>query len=178
MDQFATDRLIARKLDESDLDDLVRLHLDADVSRFLGGVRSPEVTAAYLAANIRHWDEHGFGLWTFRRPDGAFVGRAGLRRIELEGLPELEIAYALVRDAWGRGLASEIAQALVEVWRAHMAEPGLIGIASKGNSVSERVLLKTGFSFDRDAVFHGFDVGVFRLDRNRPQRTNLDNSRM
>jgi RimJ/RimL family protein N-acetyltransferase len=165
MERFATDRLIAGKLAAADLDDLVRLHLDAEVSRFLGGVRSAEVTAAYLDANIRHWDEHGFGLWTFRTPDGAFVGRAGLRRIELEGAAELELAYALVRDAWGRGLATEIAKALVALWRSRMAEPGLVGLVSKGNSVSERVLLKTGFAFDRDAAYQGFDVGVFTLGR-------------
>ncbi|CAN7147722.1 GNAT family N-acetyltransferase [Caulobacter sp. LjRoot300] len=32
----------------------------------------------------------------------------------VEGVPEIEIAYALARGVWGRGYAGEIAEALVE----------------------------------------------------------------
>jgi len=32
----------------------------------------------------------------------------------------------------------------------------------KGNLSSERVLLKAGFSYERDAVFHDENCGVFR----------------
>jgi RimJ/RimL family protein N-acetyltransferase len=69
------------------------------VSRFLGGVRTPQATAAYLETNLRHWADHGLGLWTLRTQDGAFVGRAGLRYVEVEGVRELEIAYAFVKNA-------------------------------------------------------------------------------
>lgn len=80
MDRFSTDRLTAERLREDHLDDLVTLHLDAEVSRYLGGVRAPEVTKTYLATNMAHWDQHGFGLWMLRTKDGAFAGRAGIRR--------------------------------------------------------------------------------------------------
>lgn len=99
MDGFATLRLTAVRLGDGDLGDLTALHLDPEVSRFLGGVRTPQVTAAYLEANLRHWTDNGVGLWTLRARDGTFVGRAGLRRVLLEGVPELEIAYALARRA-------------------------------------------------------------------------------
>jgi [ribosomal protein S5]-alanine N-acetyltransferase len=162
MDTFATSRLKASRLAREDLPDLVRLHLDGEVSRFLGGVRTPEVTAAYLETNLRHWADHGIGLWTLRTDDGTFMGRAGLRYVELEGVAELELAYSLVRSAWGRGLATEIARALVEIWQRRCTEPSLVGIVMKGNLASERVLLKTGFSPGRDAVFQGETCGVFR----------------
>jgi hypothetical protein len=29
------------------------------MARYLGGVRSPEVTKTYLAVNMAHWDQHG-----------------------------------------------------------------------------------------------------------------------
>ena len=116
MDSFATARLNATKLAREDLPDLVQLHLDSEVSRFLGGVRRPSATATYLETNLRHWADHGVGLWTLRTDDGAFVGRAGLRHVEVSGVPELEIAYTFVRSAWGQGLATEIAHALVALW--------------------------------------------------------------
>jgi ribosomal-protein-alanine N-acetyltransferase len=168
MDQFATPRLRAARLSADDLGDLVALHLDGEVSRFLGGLRTPQATAAYLDTNIRHWDEHGFGLWTLRTADGAFAGRAGLRYVDLEGRQELEIAYTLVRSAWGRGLGSEIAAALVAIWKAQGPGPSLVGLVEKGNSASEHVLQKTGFAYERDAVFHNLAVGVFRQDRAMP----------
>lgn len=165
MDSFTTPRLNATRLAPEDLPDLVGLHLDEEVSRFLGGVRTPAATAAYLETNLRHWAEHGVGLWTLRTLDGVFMGRAGLRWVDLEGVPKLEIAYAFARAAWGRGFATEVAKALVDFWRTQRAEPSLVGIVAKGNGPSERVLLKSGFVYERDAVFHDADCGVFRQTR-------------
>ncbi|WP_422000721.1 GNAT family N-acetyltransferase [Reyranella sp.] len=158
---FSTSRMRATRIQAADLDDLIRPHLDPDVSRFLGGVRSPEQTAAYVEVQLRHWREHGFGLWILRSEQGGFLGRAGLRYVELEGKRALEIAYTFAKAAWGRGLASEVATALVDLWLATIAEPVLVGIVEKGNSASERVLLKAGFTYDRDAWFHDAGVGVF-----------------
>ena len=165
MDTFATARLNATRLAREDLSDLVQLHLDEEVSRFLGGVRTIEATAIYLDTNLQHWDEHGLGLWTLRSTDGAFMGRAGLRYVDLEGVRELEIAYTLVRSAWGQGLATEVAEALVEIWQTRCPDPSLVGIVVKGNRPSENVLQKAGFSYERDAVFHDSDCGVFRRVR-------------
>jgi ribosomal-protein-alanine N-acetyltransferase len=165
MDTFATPRLKATKLAREDLPDLVELHLDSEVSRYLGGVRTPAVTADYLETGLRHWTDHGIGLWTLRADDGAFMGRAGLRHVDLEGVRELEVAYTFVRSAWRQGLATEIARALVEIWQTRCSEPSLVGIVVKGNLPSERVLLKAGFAYERNAVFHDEDCGVFRRAR-------------
>lgn len=165
MDSFTTARLIATRLSPEDLPDLVRLHLDGEVSRFIGGIRTPATTATYLETNLRHWTEHEIGLWALRTADGTFMGRAGLRYVELEGVRELELAYTFARSAWGQGLATEIARALVEIWERRCAAPSLVGIVVKGNLASERVLLKAGLSPERDAVFHEEVCGVFRRFR-------------
>jgi ribosomal-protein-alanine N-acetyltransferase len=165
MDTFTTPRLKATRLAGEDLPDLVDLHLDTEVSRFLGGVRTPEATAAYLETNLRHWADHGIGLWTLKADDGKFLGRAGLRYVDMEGVPELEVAYTFVRSAWGRGLATEVAKALVEIWETRCSESSLVGIVMTGNLSSERVLLKVGFSYERNAIFHDENCGVFRLSR-------------
>jgi RimJ/RimL family protein N-acetyltransferase len=162
MDVFKTLRLRATRLSHEDLPDLVQLHLDEEVSRFLGGIRSPEATAAYLKVSLRHWNQHGFGLWALRTEDGAFVGRAGLRRIEIEDTPELEVAYTLARTSWGSGYATEVTRALVEVWRHRRLGPTLVGVVMKGHQRSEHVLLKSGFAYERDAIFHGETCGIFR----------------
>jgi RimJ/RimL family protein N-acetyltransferase len=136
MERFATDRLIAERLREDHLADLVALHLDPDVSRYLGGVRSAEATKAYLATSMAHWDQHGFGLWALRIDSGEFAGRAGIRRTRVEDVPEFEILYALKRDYWGRGLASEIASALTGMARSQLQLPSLVGFVVAGNDAS------------------------------------------
>jgi RimJ/RimL family protein N-acetyltransferase len=135
------------------------------VSLYLGGVRPPEVTKIYLDVSLAHWAEHGFGLWVLRTLDGAFVGRAGLRHVEVEGAREIEIAYSLVRTHWGQGLATEIAGALTNLWLTQLRSPSLVGVVAIGNTASCRVLEKCGFLSERPAVYHGAKVVVFRRTR-------------
>jgi RimJ/RimL family protein N-acetyltransferase len=165
MDGFTTPRLVAERLHERHLDDLVALHLDPEVSRYLGGTRSAETTKAYLAANLAHWDRHGFGLWAWRTLDGVFVGRAGIRPLAVEGAPEIEVAYALTRNAWGRGYASEMTQALVEHALERLALPSLVGVVMIEHVASRRVLEKAGFTLEGTVVHAGEPHLLYRRTR-------------
>jgi len=165
MTGFATERLIAERLEPHHLEDLIRLHLDPEVSRYLGGVRSPEATRDYLKANLGHWETHGFGLWILKTADGAFIGRAGIRPLVLEGVEEIEVAYALVRGAWRRGFATEIASALVDIGITRHQLPSLVGIVSVENVASRRVLERCGFNAERPSRRHNDPVVVYRRTR-------------
>jgi RimJ/RimL family protein N-acetyltransferase len=162
MDRFTTERLIAERLCEDHLADLVALHLDPEVSRYLGGVRSPEATEKYLAAGMAHWDQHGFGICALRTKDGAFAGRAGIRRAVVEDAPEAEILYTFRRDLWGRGLASEIVAALLQMARSPLALPSLVGLVAIGNDASCRVLEKACFTRERTVLYRGDEVALYR----------------
>lgn len=168
MNRFETKRLTAERLHEGHLSDLVALHLDPDVSRYLGGVRSAEATAAYLAVNIAHWDRHGFGLWVLRTRSGEFVGRAGIRHVACDDANEIELAYTLKRSFWGQGLATEIAHALTTVARSQLRLPSLVGLVAVANGASRRVLEKAGFSLERHATYHGEEVVLYRSPRFLP----------
>jgi len=165
MEHFSTDRLTAERLNDSHLADLVALHLDAEVSRYLGGVRSAEVTKSYLEVNMAHWDQHGFGLWVLRTEDGAFVGRAGIRHLLVDGVDEIEIFYAFRRGAWGLGFASEIATAMTEIGLSHLKLPSLIGVVFVENAASRRVLEKSDYLLERSTVHRGNDVVIYRIRR-------------
>ena len=165
MDRFDTERLTAERLHEGHLQDLVALHLDPEVSRYLGGVRSAEATETYLKVNIAHWDRHGFGLWVLRTKSGEFAGRAGIRHVVVEDTGEIEIAYTLKRTFWGQGLAFEIATALTTIARSQLRLPSLVGLVAVANGASRRVLEKTGFSLERHAIFHGEEIALYRSPR-------------
>jgi len=162
MDAFATARLTAERLGPQHLDDLIPLHLDEAVSRYLGGVRTAEQTRTYLDANLAHWDRHGFGLWVIRDQDGRFLGRAGLRHLDIQGVDEIEIAYTFHQAYWGLGYASEIAAALRDIGFCAMGLPDLVGIVLVDNLASRRVLEKTGFIFERVYRNDGHDLALLR----------------
>ncbi|MDH6259280.1 GNAT family N-acetyltransferase [Bradyrhizobium sp. BR13661] len=165
MDQFSTKRLTGERLNETHLADLVALHLDPDVSRYLGGVRSAEVTKTYLATNMAHWEQHGFGLWALRTKDGVFAGRAGLRHILVDDIDEIEIAYTFRRDLWGQGFASEIATALTDIGLSQLKLPSLIGLVFVEHGASRRVLEKSNYSFEKYTMHHDEAVVIYRINR-------------
>jgi RimJ/RimL family protein N-acetyltransferase len=168
MDTFTTARLTAERLRPDHLDDLVPLHLDEAVSRTLGGTRTAEQTAAYLATNLAHWDQRGFGLWIVRDHAGQFVGRAGVRPLDIQGVQEIEIAYTFHQAFWGRGYASEIAQALRDIAFGPLGLPELVGIVLVDHWPSRRVLEKTGFAFERTYRDNGHELVLYRLKAPRP----------
>jgi RimJ/RimL family protein N-acetyltransferase len=163
MQHFSTIRLTAERIQQHHLADLVALHLDPDVSRYLGGIRSATVTEAWLALNIAHWQQYGFGLWVLKtRSTGEFAGRAGLRHIALDGADEVEIVFSFARALWGQGLASETAQALMKFARSGLHLPSLVGIVSVANAASRRVLEKSGFALERHGHYRGSEIVIYR----------------
>lgn len=162
MERFSTSRLIAERLHKGHLADLVALHLDPDVSRYLGGVRSSEETETYLTVNVAHWGRHGFGLYALRTHAGEFAGRAGIRHLILDGISEVEIVYAFRQALWGQGLASEITKALVNLGLVQLKLPSLIGVVSVENTASRRVLERSDFHLERNGIFHGDEVVIYR----------------
>jgi RimJ/RimL family protein N-acetyltransferase len=161
---LGTERLLASPLRADDFAVLCELHRDPAVMATLGGVRTDESTRAYLAENLAHWDEHGFGLWIFReRAANAFVGRGGLRHVVLEGQSEVEVAYALAREAWGKGFATEMAQAALDVAFRQLGLQDLVAFTGPENLASRRVMEKVGFRYERDIEHRGEHMVLYRI---------------
>ena len=162
MDAFTTKRLTAERLRPDHLDALIPLHLDEAVSRTLGGTRTAEQTAAYVQTNLAYWDRHGFGLWIIRDRQGQFVGRAGIRPLNVQGVQEIEIAYTFHQAYWGKGYASEIAKALRDIAFGPLDLPELVGIVLVDHWPSRKVLEKTGLILERAYQDQGHEMVLYR----------------
>jgi ribosomal-protein-alanine N-acetyltransferase len=117
-----------------------------------------------LTRNVRYWADLGYGLWIFReRSNGAVVGRGGLHPAIVEGEQEVALAYALFPEAWGRGLATEMACAVVG-WAFEVRNaPELTCFTLPTNVASRRVMEKAGFRYDRPVVYFDLPHVHFRL---------------
>jgi ribosomal-protein-alanine N-acetyltransferase len=166
LSSFHTERLVATRLDETDLNDLCRMHRDAKVMATLGGRRSEERTKQFLRTNLGHWDDHGFGLWVFRAASTrTFVGRGGLRHVRIGGADEVELAYAVMPELWGRGLATEMARAVLKIGFEQLALAQLVAFTITTNHASRRVMDKVGFTFERELVHAGLPHVLYRIAR-------------
>jgi RimJ/RimL family protein N-acetyltransferase len=162
-DTFVTERLRAERLMAAHLPELRALHRDAAVMAHIGGPRTEAQTAQYLAENLRHWSEHGFGLWILRELNRAPVaGLAMLRRLYVGGQVELELGYALYPSLWGRGLATEVAAACVAHAREDLMASSIVALVEPGHARSERVLEKVGLCYEREITLEETRRSLFR----------------
>jgi RimJ/RimL family protein N-acetyltransferase len=160
---FSTARLSAERLTADHLPELQRMHRDAAVMAYLGGVRDDAQTATYLARNLKHWDDYGFGLWILRELGGGEpVGRAVLRHLLVEGVDEVEVGYAFYPPFWGRGLATEVATACLELGRRKLGLTTIVAVTSPDNLASQHVLEKVGLVYERDFMHEGARSSLFR----------------
>lgn len=163
LDFFSTARLDAERLTADHWDDLRLMDQDPRFMAELGGIRDAAGTAAYLERNLAHWAAHGFGLWMLRdRETGSMIGRAVLRHLEVDGVDEVETGYGFLPAFWGRGLATEIARACLRVGHDHLGLRSIVGITLPTNTASQRVMLRTGFEFEREIAHDGLLHLLFR----------------
>lgn len=160
---FTTVRLAAERLTLGHLPEIRRMHRDAAVMAQLGGVRDDAQSDAYLAKNLKHWDDYGHGLWILRDFGGGEpVGRAVLRHLLVEGVDEVEVGYAFYPSHWGRGLATEIAAACLQLGRRELGLTTLVAVTSPENQASRHVLEKVGLIYERDFTHEGERAALFR----------------
>jgi [ribosomal protein S5]-alanine N-acetyltransferase len=140
------------------------MHRDPAVMAGLGGVRDDDRTAAYLARNLQHWADYGFGLWILRATVGGDpIGRAVLRHLDVEGVDEIEVGYAFYPAFWGCGLATEVATACLAFGREELHLPSIVAVTQPNNVASQRVLLKAGLKFEREFLHEGAVSSLFRV---------------
>ncbi|PLW68703.1 GNAT family N-acetyltransferase [Streptomyces sp. SCUT-3] len=170
---LTTDRMVLRPLTEADADHLAALNSDPEVMRFLDGdgPPSPEtVRTRILPRLMRRWawpGEHGY--WAAETADGKGAGGKGagggefLGWFEFRPLDEdagggggdggtVELGYRLRRAAWGRGLATEGARALLRKGFTGLGVDRVTATTMAVNVRSRRVMEKAGLRYVR--TFH------------------------
>jgi RimJ/RimL family protein N-acetyltransferase len=110
---LATDRLILRLPEASDLEGWAAMNADAEAMRFLGGVKPRAVTWRELCTMRGAWDIRGFAMFSVvERATGRWVGRIG--PWQPEGWPGTEVGWGVHPDFAGRGYAHEAAVACMD----------------------------------------------------------------
>lgn len=158
-----TERLLLRPLELSDLDDFVALHAEPEVTRFIRPL-DREAAEARIRRDLEEWRERGHGLLAIvEAGSGTFIGRSGLKFWPEFG--ETELGWALRREAWGQGYATEAARACAAWGFSELDVPFLTAMINPDNARSIRVAERLGFAPLREDLLLGDPVTVHRLER-------------
>ncbi|WP_115712647.1 GNAT family N-acetyltransferase [Legionella sainthelensi] len=146
---FTTTRLIICEPSLSDFDNLYTLQSNSEVMSFIGnGKRDKNEVRVGLEKAIHHFQKHQFSLGSvFVKDSHEFIGRAGMIYFNYDdNQSEVEIAYALLPQYWGRGYATEITTSLIQFAFRDFNMQKLIAVVHPENTSSQNVLIKSGMS--------------------------------
>jgi len=159
-----TAHLILRPWTLEDAETLFLILQEPDILEYFPpGNYTLEKTQRYLARQLKHWQERGYGHWAVTlKYNNRLVGWGGL-----EYLPESdenEVAYLLCHQVWGRGFATEAAKAAVRYRLETTGLPAIIGLVHPANNGSIRVLEKCGLTFIDRKVYWGLEMCRYRIE--------------
>lgn len=191
---LSTPRLTIRPFVAADAPAMAAVLGDAEVMRYSesGSLNEAEVSN-WIGEQVKAYSQSRyFGRWAICENAGSqAIGYVGLTQDqgrtaegEAESLPaigyvklaqeegltaarEAELGFRLARRSWGKGYATEAAQAVVEDAFGTDKVDRLIGIVDPHNGASVRVLQRLGMSYARPISFEGYDYPdhLYVLDR-------------
>lgn len=149
MAEIESTRTILRRFEKSDLKNLIELESDPDIMRFTGiGMALSEEKIIERLDNLLKKPQGALGVWAAElKSSGDFVGWFMLQKIDSEN-PEL--GFMLVKRHWGKGLATEIAEALIRYGFEVLGLKKIIATTNVDNVASMRVLEKIGMEFQKE----------------------------
>jgi ribosomal-protein-alanine N-acetyltransferase len=144
---FQSERLLCRRWIPEDLEALMAVYCDVQAMRWVGD--GTPITRSqceeWFKVTEANYAKRGYGMFTLvEHESSSVVGFAGL--VHPRGQPEPEIKYALLRSQWGRGLASELAPALLAYGASAHGLRRVLATVAPGNLASQRVLAKAGMA--------------------------------
>lgn len=164
--QIETERLILREFQREDLQELAPILAAPKVMKFSPtGVNTVEQVKARIEGFIACYKEFGFGKWAvILKETNQLLGYCGIAVVQIDGKAEKELGYRLGSNYWGQGFATEAAEAAIWCGFSRFALPYVIGIVSRENRASVRVLEKIGMQHQGTTTFHDLEMNLYRID--------------
>lgn len=162
-----TPRLIIRPFTLDDIEPSYQMNLDTEVSKYTGDggvLDKPELERRIKEDVMGDYHKHGYGRMAVEVKGGpSFIGFAGLKY--LEDMGEVDIGFRFMSQYWGKGFATEAAQACIDFGFQHLGMKRIIGMVLPENGASIRVLEKCGLTFEKEIIEDGMLARVYALEK-------------
>ena len=144
-----TSRLILRQWTDHDLVPFAQLNADPEVMEYFPAPLSGAESNAFANTIRSLIEQRGWGLWAVEVPgQAAFIGFVGLHipANDLPCSPCVEIGWRLAKAHWGRGYASEAAEAALAYAFGELGLDEVVSFTAVINKPSEAVMRKIGMA--------------------------------
>lgn len=152
-------RLLLRALVPQDAPALFQIHQAEGMLQYFPNPTPPplERIERFIASQQAHWEKYGYGHWAVTLPDlPDLIGWAGLQY--LPETNETEVAYLLDQAQWGKGYATEAAQAAIRFGFEHFDFPEIIALVHPENIASLKVAAKCGLKIVERKTYWGLEL--------------------
>ncbi|HEY9194609.1 MAG TPA: GNAT family N-acetyltransferase [Mucilaginibacter sp.] len=143
---LTTERLLLRQFEGSEVQMLWAMNSDERVARYIPQRTEQETHELFAQMLADYHANPKLGRWAiFEQQSNEFAGMCMLinARHSLQGY---EIGYSLNYSYWGKGMATEIVQAVVDYGLNVLGLTEIYAITVAENVASGRVLKKAGFN--------------------------------
>lgn len=154
-----SDRLIFRAWQDGDLESFHAINSDPQVMRYVGDGQVWQIgrTQQFIESASEMLDRSGVCQWALvDRTSDCLIGFCGL----VDGADVPEIGWRLARDYWGRGFATEAANAILNHAKDVLGISRVMATVQTENAASVRVIEKLGMTLDRTVQRNGRQVSV------------------
>jgi ribosomal-protein-alanine N-acetyltransferase len=159
-----TPRLLLREWRDEDVEPFFALLATPEVTAMLPPLPDRNACAAWIGRMRAHNETHGFAYWAVELPGEApLIGAIGLTRVNFPDAfgEAVEIGWRLAREHWGKGYATEAANAVTQdgFYRLEIGE--IVAFTVPMNQRSQAVMKRLGMTRDPadDFDFHRFEKG-------------------
>lgn len=142
---FETERLVVRRLRDSDLLDLMAVYGDADAMKWVGDGQplTEEECREWLMVTRSNYEKRGYGMFAVElRLTHGVIGFCGI--VHPGGQEDAEVKYAFLRRYWGQGIATEVLRGLIGYGVGTHGLSRMIATTAPENAASHAVLIKAG----------------------------------
>lgn len=168
LDKQQSERLVYRKIQASDYNEWLLFFEDPLTSQhWTFEKEAPGVACRnwYAKQFWRYANNKGGMNAVIEKSSGWLIGHCGLLIQIIDGIEELEIAYSLLPQFWGKGYATEAAVTCKEFAFKNNLSKSLISIIGLSNKPSLNVAIKNGMQIDKTTTYNGNEVFIFRINK-------------
>jgi RimJ/RimL family protein N-acetyltransferase/GNAT superfamily N-acetyltransferase len=155
--ELETERLHLRQWIESDREPFARLNADSRVMEFFPSILDRAASDAMIDRVQTKIAEKGWGLWAVEsKQDKQLIGYVGLQILtaNLPFSPGVEIGWRLAFEYWGKGYATEAAQAALKVGFDRLELSEIVSFTAIHNHRSSAVMERLGMIRDAETFEH------------------------
>ncbi|GED68972.1 N-acetyltransferase [Brevibacillus reuszeri] len=148
-----TERLLLRAYEADEIGALHAILSDPVTMQYWPAPFTLEGSQQWLNTNLKRYETNGFGRWAMvSKSSGQIIGDCGIVLAELDGQPEYDLGFIVAKEFWGKGMATEAAEACKQYAFSQLGIKRLCANMAFDHHASRRVIEKIGMTKEKEYV--------------------------